>query len=272
MLNALSIDVEDWYCVYNLSGVIQKKEWHKYESRVLSNTEKLLSILKTHNTKATFFILGWIAEKYPAIVRKIDEEGHEIATHGYSHTLLTSLTPDEFDKDLARSIEIIKKCTNQDIIGFRAPSFSITAKTLWALDILVKHGIQYDSSIFPIGFHPDYGVNKSPLQPYQIGENIIEFPLSCFEVLGGRFPCCGGGYFRLFPYFYTRFGINQCNRNGRPVVFYLHPWEIDPDQPRVKLPFFKKIRHYSNLAETEKRLRRLLQDFRFATIKSVLGL
>ncbi len=272
VVNALSIDVEDWFCVNNMSGTIRREDWEVCESRVVRNTDRILNILKQHYTKATFFILGWVAERFPDIVRKIDEEGHEIATHGYSHSLLPSLSPEEFEDDLAMSIEVLSRHTTQDIIGFRAPSFTITKKTLWALETLKKYGIKYDSSVFPVGFHPDYGVRESPLSPYQIADNLLEFPLGCFELIGRRFPCSGGGYFRAFPYLYTKFGINQCNKTGRPVVFYLHPWEIDDQQPRLKIPLSKRFRHYNNLHRTEDRLKQLLQDFRFTTIRKKLNL
>jgi polysaccharide deacetylase family protein (PEP-CTERM system associated) len=231
-----------------------------------------LSIFKKKGVKATFFILGWIAERYPEIVVKISSEGHEIATHGYSHSLLTKLTPQEFEKDLCQSIEIINRHTDQKIIGFRAPSFTVTQKTFWALDILKKNGIKYDSSIFPVNFHPDYGVSDVPGYPYMIREGLWEFPLSCFKVFGKNVPCSGGGYFRMFPYFFTRYGIRKCNNYGRPVVFYLHPWEVDPQQPRIDLSPLKKFRHYHNLDRTEKRLEYLLDDFKFTTIKEVLEL
>ena len=272
MLNALTIDVEEWFCVYNLVNVIDKEDWYKYESRVVKSIEILINILQEYNVKATFFVLGWIAEKYPEIIYKIDKQGHEIATHGYSHSLLTDLSPDQFEEDLTKSIEVITQHTSQEIIGFRAPSFTITKSTYWALGILERHGIRYDSSVFPIGFHPDYGIQDSPLAPYKISDNLLEFPLGCFEILGRRLPCGGGGYFRIFPYSYTKFGIRQCNKNGRPVVFYLHPWEIDPGQPRVKLPVLKRIRQYYNLNKTEKRLKKLLKDFEFTTIREILNL
>ena len=189
MLNGLSIDVEDWFCVYNLSAVIKREDWDKCESRVVKNTERILNVLREYNTKATFFILGWIAERYPEIIHKIDEAGHEIATHGYAHHLLTSLTPEVFEEDLVRSLTVLRKHTQQEIIGFRAPSFTMTKETYWTLEILEKHGIKYDSSVFPIGFHPDYGVKESPLTPYHISSKIIEFPLGCAEVFGLRLPC-----------------------------------------------------------------------------------
>ena len=272
MKNALSIDVEDWFCANNLSEIINIKDWEKYESRIKQNTFKILSILDRRSVNATFFVLGWIAERFPEIVRKIDDEGHEIATHGYSHSLLTRITPQEFEKDLCRSIEIIGKYTEQDIIGFRAPSFSITKATFWAFDVLKKYKIKYDSSIFPVNFHPDYGVPDVPEGPYKVKIDLWEFPLSCFNVFGQRVPCSGGGYFRVFPYFFTKYGIRKCNNKGMPIVFYFHPWELDPDHPEINLSFIRKFRHYYNLDKTEKRLEQLLDDFEFTTMRKVLGL
>ena len=272
MINALSIDVEDWFCTHNMSQVIKKEEWETCESRIMENTKKTLDILDHYDTGATFFFLGWIAERFPELVLEIDNSGHEIATHGYSHRLLTELNPVEFAEEMVRSIEILKKYTKQDIIGFRAPSFTLIKKTLWALDILSKNGIKYDSSIYPIGFHPDYGLKNAPLGPYKIKEDLIEFPLSCLRIFGKNIPFSGGAYFRIFPYRFTRFCIKRCNRDGRPAIFYFHPWKLDPNQPKVVLPISKKFRQYYNLQRTENRLKALLQDFEFTTIKKVLAL
>ena len=270
MINALSIDVEDWFCAYNLSEIVSREQWKTSESRVVSNTLKLLDLLGEKNIRATFFILGWIGEQFPDLVKEIDRRGHEIGTHGYSHALLTALTRDEFEKDLIRSLDVLRPHTGKEIIGFRAPSFTITESTYWALDILKKHGIKYDSSVFPVGFHSDYGISEVSLEPYEISQGLWEFPMSCFDLFKRRIPCCGGGYFRLFPYWFIRYGIKQCNRKGRPVVFYIHPWEIDNDQPRLHLSVTKRFRHYYNLEKTQKRLSRLLNDFEFAAICDVL--
>lgn len=272
MKNAFSIDLEDWFCVQNLSGVIAKEDWDKQELRIVESTRGILKLLARHQTKATFFVLGWIAARVPDLIREVDKEGHEIATHGYSHGLLTDLNPGGFEKELMQALEVTGSCTNENIIGFRAPSFSVVDKTKWVFEILEKCGIRYDSSVFPISFHPDYGVPDAPLGPYKIKERLWEFPLSCVQTGGRRIPCGGGGYFRLYPYWLTRTLIKRCNREGRPAVFYLHPWEIDPEQPRISLPRFKKWRHYVNLDKTYERLDRLLGDFKFTTIRDVLGL
>lgn len=272
MRNALSIDVEDWFCVHNMSGVIKFEEWGRLESRVERNVMALLEILSQTKTKATFFVLGWVAERKEDMVRAIRQEGHEVATHGYSHRLLTSLRPREFEDDLVKSLTVLRNCIPDPVIGFRAPSFTITKQTLWALEILAKHGIKYDSSVFPVGFHPDYGIRDSPRQPYKIRDDLWEFPLSTLEIGSRRVPISGGAYFRIFPYAFTRFAIRGVNQEGLPVVFYLHPWEIDPCQPRLRLPWVKKFRHYCNLDKTEARLRMLLSEFQFTTIRDLLTL
>lgn len=272
--NAISIDLEDWFCVHNLSGAIKRSDWDKCELRVYESTKCVLNLLDKHKTHATFFVLGWIAKRLPELIRELEHKGHEIAVHGYNHLLLTEITPSEFDDDLALALETIKACgIKQPLLGFRAPSFTIVEKTKeWALETLEKYDLKYDSSVFPVGFHPDYGVADAPLIPYKITPNLSEFPMSCLEVFGKRFPFCGGGYFRLFPYSYTKFCMKRCNAQGRPAVFYLHPWELDPGQPKINLPRSKAIRHYRNLDQTEKRLDALLGDFQFTTVKEVLGL
>ena len=273
MKNAMSIDLEDWFCVYNLSHVIKREDWDRCELRVKRNTDRILELFSKYDVHSTFFVLGWIADKMPELIRQIEHGGHEIAVHGYNHLLITHLTPEEFEEDLARALEALKRCgVRGQVIGFRAPSFTIVEETKWALSILERHGIRYDSSVFPVGFHPDYGVPNSPLTPYEITDSLREFPLTCVEYFGRRFPCSGGAYFRLLPYAYTKHCIRKCNGEGRNAVFYLHPWEVDPDQPRMNIPLSKRIRHYHGLSKTEKKLERLLQDFEFTTIREVLAL
>jgi polysaccharide deacetylase family protein (PEP-CTERM system associated) len=273
MKNALSIDLEDWFCVHNFADIIPFSAWDTKELRVRKNTELLLDILDRHSVKATFFVLGWIAKKAPDLIKEIAAAGHEIASHGYGHLLTKTLTPATFEKDLTSSLEAINACVPNQVIGFRAPSFSIDRTTLWVFDILTKYGIRYDSSIFPISFHPDYGERDGVLSIYKVTDSLTEFPMSCFKFMGMTIPCCGGGYFRLFPYGMIRFGIKKCNHENRPAVFYLHPWEIDPGQPRVtQIPRLKRFRHYYNIGKTAKRLDRLLSDFEFGTVAEVLGL
>ncbi len=267
--NVFSVDLEDWFCVNNLSGVISRDEWDVCESRVERSTLLLLDILSRYHVEATFFVLGCIAERFPGLIREVESRGHEIASHGYSHRLLTSLTPEEFSADLDRSLDVLAGCCRQPILGYRAPSFSVTRKTWWALDIMRAAGITYDSSIFPVGFHPDYGIGDFPLNAHYLPEGLFEIPMSCARVLGRDVPCSGGGYFRLFPYSATRALMRKCNQQGRPVVFYIHPWEVDPEQPRVSLPALAKFRHYNNLELSVGRLERMLTDFRFTSIRNL---
>jgi polysaccharide deacetylase family protein (PEP-CTERM system associated) len=272
MTNIFSIDVEDWFCVYNLADRIRFADWADYESRVERNMARLLDLFDRHSVQATCFVLGWVAERHPDLVREIERRGHEIATHGYSHRLLTQMTEEEFHRDLSKSMEILTGQARRPIEGFRAPSFSVTRQTPWAARVLGNAGIRYDSSVFPIGFHPDYGIGDAPLGKYQLSESVLEMPMSCVKIGGRRIPCSGGGYFRQFPYGVTRKLMRMCNADGRPVVFYLHPWEIDPEQPRVgKMALSKRIRHYRNLDKTEERLERLLSDFRFTSMRRALG-
>jgi polysaccharide deacetylase family protein (PEP-CTERM system associated) len=272
MRNVISVDVEDWFCVYNLSQHIQYSEWDRCESRVERNTIRLLDIFQKHQLEATFFVLGWVADRFPDLVREIERRGHEVATHGYSHRLLTQMEPHEFRADLQRSLEVLAKITSEEVRGFRAPSFSVTRKTLWAVDILKESGIRYDSSVFPVRFHPEYGIPDSDLAPHQLTEGLTELPMSVADVWGWRIPCCGGGYFRLYPYALTRRLMRRCNAQGRPVIFYLHPWEADPGQPRVKgMSWTKGFRHYNNLEQTEERLERLLTDFPFTSARKLIA-
>lgn len=270
MVNAISIDLEEWFCVYNLKEKIKKDAWESMESRVKMNTEKLLDLFDIYDTKATFFVLGWVAERYPDLITEIEYRGHEIATHGYSHSLITDMTREEFKEDIRKAIEVTQKNIKQKIIGFRAPSFTITKKTLWALDILQELNLKYDSSVFPVSFHPDYGISDANLGIYKVNDGFTEVPLSVAEIFGRRVPCSGGGYFRQFPYFITKYLMKKCVVSGRPIIFYLHPWEIDAEQPRIELPLLKKIRHYNNLNKTYSRLEKLLKDFKFVPIKEII--
>jgi polysaccharide deacetylase family protein (PEP-CTERM system associated) len=272
MKNAFTVDLEDWYNVYNFSRAIDREDWGSLESRVERNTARLLEILSKRGVKATFFVLGWIAERRPGLVREVESAGHEIASHGYSHRLLTEMTPDSFSAELDRSLGILRGIVKQDLAGFRAPSFSLTGETMWAVEILRRNGIKYDSTIFPTTVHPDYGLGGSPLTIHELAENFWEVPLSCLPVLRWNVPFSGGGYFRILPYALTKKFFESFNRKTGPVVFYLHPWELDPGQPRVRgVPWSKRFRHYVNLDKTEGRLDRLLGDFEFVTVRDLLG-
>ena len=272
MQNVMSVDVEDWFCVYNLSRLIPYTDWDKCESRVERNTGRLLDRFEKHGVEATFFVLGWIADRFPDLVKEIQRRGHEVASHGYSHQLLTFMQPEEFRVDLLHSLEVLAKAGSEEVRGFRAPSFSVTRRTRWAADILRQSGIRYDSSVFPTRFHPDYGIADADLRPYQLAEGLTELPMGVTEVFGRNIPCCGGGYFRLYPYGLTRRLMRMCNEQGRPVMFYLHPWETDPGQPRVEgMSWSKRFRHYNNLDKTEERLERLLGDFSFTSARRLIA-
>jgi len=265
--NGLSFDIEDWFCANNLG--IPYERWDEKELRVETNTLRLLDILDAHAAKGTFFVLGWIAERVPDMVREIERRGHEVATHGYGHVLLTRMTPEDFERDLQHALEVTQPLLQQPILGFRAPSFTVTGATLWAYDILQRHGLRYDSSVFPVGFHPDYGIADAPLEIHR-RNGMMEVPLSCVEFGSKRIPSSGGGYFRILPYRASRWLMRVCNAQGRPVIFYLHPWELDPGQPRSPMSASKRLRHYINLTRTEQRLHRLLSDFPFVPIKELL--
>jgi polysaccharide deacetylase family protein (PEP-CTERM system associated) len=271
MNNILTVDVEAYFCAKNLASFVPRATWDSLPLRCEAPLRRLLDIFDEHRCEATFFVLGWVAERLPHMVREIEERGHEIATHGYDHRPLTETDPRSFEEDLRHALAVTQPLVKQQIRGFRAPSFTVTPATTWAFGILERCGISYDSSVFPVAFHPDYGYPDAPLTIYQASPDITEVPLSCIDFAGKRLPCSGGGYFRLLPYPLTRFLFRKCNAAGRPVVFYLHPWELDPEQPRHPLPPLKRLRHYLNLDKTESRLRRLLKDFPFTSIRKTLS-
>lgn len=274
MLNALTIDVEDYYQVSAFESVIKFEEWNQYESRVEQNTYRILDILDANQTKATFFVLGWIAEQHPKLVQEIQKRGHEVASHGYSHRRVYTQTPEQFRTETRRARYILEDIIGQPIRGYRAASYSITKNSLWALDILQEEGFVYDSSIFPIR-HDLYGIPGYPRFCHRLNgytkQRLVEFPISTLQLMGITIPVAGGGYLRLFPYPFIRWAIRHINsREHQPVIIYLHPWEIDPAQPRIHASLLSRFRHYLNLAKMEDRLRRLLQDFQFGTVSEVL--
>jgi len=272
MLNAFTVDLEDWFCVQNLRDVIDGAEWHLQDLRVEASTGRLLDLLDRAGVKATFFVLGWVAERCPDLVREVNRRGHEIGCHSHAHRLVSELTPDAFERDLAAALEAISPLAGQPVRGYRAPSFSITREQYWAFEIMGRHGLDYDSSVFPYGAHPDYGVPDAPRGIHSLPGGLREFPMTCVDVLGRRIPAGGGGYFRIYPYSLTRSLLRRQNRQGLPFSFYIHPWELDPGQPRVldDAPRLKRFRHYYNLQHTEARLEQLLADFRFGTMREVL--
>ncbi len=249
--------------------------WNAFESRVVPNTEVLLELFGRTNVRATFFVLGWVAERFPGLVRRIASLGHEVATHGYHHQLLYMLTPDQFREDIRRAKAAIQAASGQPVLGYRAPSYSVIQSSLWAIDILIEEGYLYDASIFPI-HHDRYGIADSPRHPHVLERahgSLVEFPGSTVRLGGVNLPIAGGGYFRQLPYAWTRWGIDRVNRLERqPVVFYTHPWEIDPEQPRLPVARTTGVRHYRGLAHTRRRLERLVRDFKFDAISSVLAM
>ncbi|VAW71559.1 FIG004655: Polysaccharide deacetylase [hydrothermal vent metagenome] len=271
--NALTIDVEDYFHVAALSNSISVNDWDKQVCRVEKNTHILLDLFDQQSASATFFILGWVAERHPQLVKEIEKRGHEVASHGYSHQLIYKQTPKTFKDETLLSKKILEDLTGKAVNGYRAASYSITNKSLWALDILADAGFKYDSSIFPV-HHDNYGIPGSPTEPHVLktpdGHDLIEFPLSTYKLMGQTLPVAGGGYFRLYPYQLSRFFYNSINKKSKPFVFYLHPWEVDPGQPRVKASWFSEFRHYNNLHKCESRLKKLLADFSFTTMENVL--
>ncbi|PYR93355.1 MAG: polysaccharide deacetylase family protein [Acidobacteria bacterium] len=273
IVNAMTIDVEDYFHVSVFDGVVPRRHWEALESRVERNTDRLLALFEDAGIKATFFILGWVAERHPALVGRVAALGHEIASHGYGHRLVYDLTPRTFREDIRRSKGALESMAGRPVRGYRAPSYSITPHSLWALDILIEEGFQYDASIFPI-HHDRYGIPISPRHPYPIHRDhgtIVEVPGSTVRIGPYNLPVGGGGYFRILPYWWTKRGIERLNRDEqRPAVFYLHPWEIDPDQPKLMTSALGRFRHYRNLGETEARLTQLLRDFEFAPMEQVM--
>ena len=316
-MNILSIDVEDYFMVTALEPAVKRSEWDQYESRIERNTYRLLEILGNtsssnssanpvgtdahHSLKATFFCLGWVAERYPRLIREIHACGHEVACHGYDHRRIHSMSPHVFRQDIRRNKALLEDCSGEDVIGYRAPSYSISDKNLWALEILAEEGFQYDSSVFPVR-HDLYGIPDAPRFPCFVvkGEGgirfmplnsntaptsrrenygaepaaplLVEFPPSTMRLFGQNVPVAGGGYFRFFPMFFTRWAIKRVLREmDLPFIFYLHPWEIDPCQPRVRgIPLKSKFRHYLNLGKTEGRLKSLLRMVPFTSFRDYL--
>jgi len=273
--HAMTVDVEDYFHVAAFNKVIKPGEWEQWPSRVESNTRRLLELFASHNVKCTFFILGWVAERNPELIKEIASQGHEVASHGYSHQLIYSQSPEVFKEETLRSKKILEDLVQQEVVGYRAASYSITRKSLWALDILAELGFTWDSSIFPV-YHDNYGVPGSPRSPYRIKLNgsktLTEFPLTTAKVLGYSVPAAGGGYFRQYPYILSRWLLKRASENNqKPTIFYLHPWEIDPEQPRIPGAGFKSnFRHYTNLSRCFSRLDHLLKDFNFGTVKESL--
>ena len=307
MLNVLTIDVEDYFQVNAFSKCIRYEDWGTYECRVERNTHRLLDILdaadRTPSVKATFFVLGWVAERYPILVKEIKARGHEVASHGCNHQIISAMSPEQFREDVRRSKFILEDLTGDAVAGYRAPNYSMGRGQLRALEILAEEGYRYDSSIYPI-HHDTYGMPDAPRFPFTIvfngngnssrsardsswavdsspyalrlkpyADSLIEFPLSTVRLFSVNIPVSGGGYFRLFPYQMVKKGLGRINREEeRPFIFFLHPWEIDAEQPRIRGTGVRStVRHYLNIKRTERKFRSLLEDFKFTSIQVMMG-
>lgn len=270
MRNALTVDVEDYFQVQAFADTVTADEWESRENRVEANTNRVLDMFADCGVKATFFTLGWVAERWPALVRRIVGEGHELASHGYRHDRVFEQTPDAFREDVRRTKGLLEDLGGQVITGYRAASFSIDGRTPWAHDVLASEGHLYSSSIYPVK-HDIYGMPEAQPTPHTVAGGLIEIPISTVDVLGRRLPCGGGGYFRLLPYFWSRWAWQRVNSAGeQPFIFYFHPWEIDPDQPRIEdAPLKSRLRHYTNLYKMEAKIRRALRDFSWGRMDDV---
>jgi polysaccharide deacetylase family protein (PEP-CTERM system associated) len=270
----LSVDVEDYFQVEAFAKVVPRSQWDRWPSRVVANTNRVLDLFDEFQAKGTFFTLGWVAEKFPALVREIHSRGHELACHSYWHRPVYQLTQDAFRKDLLQARDAIEQASGVRVVGYRAPSWSITARSLWALDILAEEGFVYDSSIFPIR-HDLYGIPGAKRTPYELqtGESTLtEYPPATVRLLGNTLPAAGGGYLRILPLSYTRWALRRIEKehgSDGVAVVYLHPWEIDPEQPRIAAQRKSQFRHYTNLHLMEPRLRALLSAFRFEPFREI---
>ncbi len=272
IVNAMTVDVEDYFHASAFDRIVSRPSWSERESRVVKNTQQLLECFDRHQIRATFFILGWVAESFPSLVREIASSGHELASHGYHHQLIYMLTRDQFREDVRRAKATIEDQAGVAVDGYRAPSFSIVESSLWALDVLIEEGYTYDASVFPIR-HDRYGLPGAPRHVHVVERaagTIVEVPASTVRIGTMTVPIAGGGYFRLLPYAITKWGIARVNAEGAPVVCYIHPWEVDPDQPRLPVSRLTSIRHYGNVGDTMPRLDRLIGDFAFDTVAAAL--
>jgi polysaccharide deacetylase family protein (PEP-CTERM system associated) len=272
--NALSVDVEDWFQVGAFETVIDRSDWDSLECRVERNTDAVMALFDQAGVKATFFILGWVAERYPDLIRRIADAGHEIASHGYGHERVFTLTPDQFAANIGRTRKLLEDASGQNVNGYRAPSFSIDQRTPWAHQILAEQGYVYSSSVAPVK-HDHYGWAEAPrfaFRPVE-GSDFLEIPVTTAELGSRRLAAGGGGFFRLLPYAFSKWAIRQVNeRDNRPAVIYFHPWEIDPEQPRVAgAPIKSKLRHYTKLNVMADKLRRLPEDFQWERLDSIVA-
>jgi polysaccharide deacetylase family protein (PEP-CTERM system associated) len=271
--NAISIDVEEYFQVEAFSDLVQKKDWDKYSHRTEGQTQKILELLATFQVSGTFFVLGWLAERNPTLVRKIHDAGHEVASHGFEHKMISNMTPAEFREDIRKSKHILEGITNSEIHGYRAPTFSIVEKTKWAYEILLEEGFRYSSSVYPI-WHDRYGWPEFGQEPRSMAANgngeIWEIPMAVWSIGPFRIPFGGGGYLRLYPLFLTKVLFRSQLEKGKPSILYMHPWELDADQPRINAPFLRHLRHYAGIRNMENKLVRLLQSLEFGTVRQYM--
>ena len=270
----LSIDVEDYFQVEAFAKDVRRADWEQWPSRVVNNTLSILDLCDEYGSKATYFVLGWVAKKFPQLVREIHARGHELACHSFWHRPVYQLTREEFLEDLRQARGVIEQTAGVRVVGYRAPTWSITAQSAWALDVLADEGFAYDSSIYPIR-HDLYGVPGAGRFPYEVqtagGKKLKEFPPMTVQILGTTLPAAGGGYLRILPFWYTRWALQRMARvDGRAIVVYLHPWEVDPEQPRIAARAKSRFRHYTNLKRVKPRLRSLLSAHRFESFRQIL--
>ena len=268
LIHHFTVDVEEYFQVSAFEGCVPRERWNELESRVVSSVARLLELLAQHGARATFFVLGWVAQRHPHIVRDMVSAGHEVASHGWDHARITQLSPERFRLEARRTKELLEDVAGAPVVGFRAPSFSLVPGYEWALDILLEEGYRYDSSLFPVR-RPGYGYPNGKRDPHWLrlpGGRLAEVPPTTLRRWGLNLPAGGGAYFRLLPYGLIREALLDCERRGVPGTFYIHPWELDPEQPRLRAPFLTRIRHYGGLRRTEPRLIRLLEEFRFRPI------
>jgi polysaccharide deacetylase family protein (PEP-CTERM system associated) len=272
-VNAFSVDTEEHFQVGAFEGIVPRSDWHRFESRVERNTQRLLDLMDVYAVKGTFFTLGWVGKRQPRLVREIHRRGHEVASHGGDHRRVALLTWSEFRADVRASKQILEDATGEPVVGYRAPNFSVRGDNLWVLDVLAATGYRYDSSIFP-RFRRLPGTPRFPWLVSRSGqEPFWEFPMSTLRAAGINLPFLGGNYLRQLPLAVTRWGLRRLNRvEKRPAIVYIHPWEVDPEQPRIAAPALTRMRHYRNLDKVEARLAALFTEFRFTTVRAVLGL
>ena len=268
-----TVDLEEYFQVSAFEPHVARSEWDRFESRVVGQVDRLLNLLARHEARATFFVLGWVAQRRPELIRALAGAGHEIASHGWDHVRVTHQTPHQFRESIRRSKDLLEEITAHPVLGFRAPSFSIVAGKEWALDVLVEEGYRYDSSLFPVR-RPGYGYPNGLSHPHWLDRpsgRLAEIPPTTLNLWGMRLPAAGGAYFRLLPYSVIRAALRQCERAGTPGTFYIHPWEIDPAQPRLHVSWLTRLRHYGGLGRTLGRLERLLAEFQFTAMRDTVA-